>query len=40
MFRRLISGAKCLSPKAIRDIITAKGTGNALPILALKYNET
>ncbi|CAJ0759895.1 10562_t:CDS:2, partial [Entrophospora sp. SA101] len=30
--------ATCLSPEAIRDIITAKGTRNALPILALKYN--
>jgi hypothetical protein len=38
MVRRLRSGATRLSPKAISDIITAKGTANALPILAKKYN--
>jgi hypothetical protein len=38
MVRRLRSGAKRLSPEAINDIITAKGTANALSILAIKYN--
>ncbi|CAG8679151.1 33898_t:CDS:2, partial [Racocetra persica] len=37
MVRRLRSGATRLSPKAISDIITAKGTANALLNLAKKY---
>ncbi|CAJ0823205.1 10255_t:CDS:1, partial [Entrophospora sp. SA101] len=31
-------GATRLSPEAISDIITAKGSANALPNLAKKYN--
>ena len=38
MIRILRSGATRLSPEAISDIITAKGSANALPNLAKKYN--
>ncbi|CAG8552167.1 7424_t:CDS:2 [Dentiscutata erythropus] len=38
MSKKLRSGATRLSPEAISDIITAKGTANALPILPKKYN--
>ncbi|CAJ0884017.1 22269_t:CDS:2 [Entrophospora sp. SA101] len=40
MIKRLRFGATRLSPEAISDIITAKGSANALPNLAKKYNQT
>ncbi len=38
MIKRLRSGATHLSPEAISVIITVKGSANALPNLAKKYN--